>query len=83
MTSADNSYLQRLELRAERVATVRGVTIHGLTVWRSGNGHLRVPSRSIGHGYFSEIVEPPPEAREQAELEVLAAYKASRGEAKR
>jgi hypothetical protein len=62
--------------------TVGPVTIHGLIVWRSKNGHLRVfwPQHKSPAGFniWDDTIELDPNLREEIEAAVIAAYRASR-----
>ena len=57
------------------------ITVRGITVWRSGNGHLRVFFPRYTRGLFWEdIVSVPPEIRSAIETEVIAAYREEKKE---
>jgi DNA-binding cell septation regulator SpoVG len=79
-------YVERLQLAQEidkkvAWASVRigEVLIHGISVWRGGNGGLRVffPSYKLGLG-LDDAVELPAELRSQVEADVISAYKAAK-----
>lgn len=64
---------KRVALAAIRIGEI---LIHGVAVWRSGRGRLRVyfPSYKAGYGY-AEAIELPQELRSEVEADVIAAYK--------
>lgn len=61
------------------------VIIHGLIVWRSKNGHLRVffPQHKAPGGFniWLDTVEVSPEMREEIEAAVITAYKNAKRQA--
>jgi len=57
------------------------VTVRGITVWRSGNGHLRVFfPRHIRGLSWEDIVGVPAEIRSVIETEVIAAAREEKKE---
>ena len=82
----DTKYLQRMRLSTEidkKVAwtdiKIGDITVKGITVWRGGNGRIRVffPSHPIGR-MWEESVELPPDLRSEIEEEIISAYRAER-----
>ena len=65
--------------------TVGPVIIHGLIVWRSKNGHLRVfwPQHKSPAGFniWQETAQLSPELREEIEAAVIVAYKEAKTQA--
>ena len=71
---------QDLDKRAALVSVRVGeIVIHGVVVWRGGNGRLRVffPEHRQTYGYVPTI-EMPPELRSEIEAAVIAEYKATK-----
>lgn len=86
--------LKDISLLAEQVPqrmatatiTIGSVTVYGLTVWRSKNGHLRVlwPSYRIQGPFnvYQDTVEIGPDLREQIEASIISAYRDMKKRAK-
>jgi hypothetical protein len=83
-------YVERIQLAEEiekKVAwasiRIGELLIHGVAVWRAGNGRLRVlfPSFRLGVGW-ADTIELPAELRSQVEAEVISVYKEAKAAAK-
>ena len=79
------SLVEHLEKRVA-LANVRigDIEIHGVAVWRSRNGHLRVlfPSYRLGTSW-DDAIYVPDDLRSQIEADVIAAYKEAKADAKK
>jgi hypothetical protein len=85
-----HGYVERIQLGDEiekKVAwasiRVGEVLIHGVAVWRAGNGRLRVffPGYKLGIGW-ADTIELPAELRSEIEADVISAYKSAKAAAK-
>ncbi len=84
------TYVESLRLADElekrvALASVRigDVLIHGVTVWQSGRGRIRVYFPSYKQGYrWVEAIELPNELRSEIETDVISRYKAVKQKAK-
>jgi hypothetical protein len=83
---SNKGYVEHIRLADElekrvALATVRlgEVLIHGVTVWQSGRGRIRVyfPSYKTGNRW-DEAIELPQELRSEVEADVISAYKAEK-----
>ena len=95
MTGKNNGsakgYVESLRLANElekrvALASVRigDVLIHGVTVWQSGRGRIRVYFPSWKAGYrWEEAIELPNELRSEIETDVIYRYKAEKQKAKK
>jgi len=72
---------RRIALASVRIGEV---LIHGVAVWRSRHGRLRVffPSYKSRWGSWEEAIELNPELRSEAEASVIASYKEAKKRAK-
>ena len=85
------SYVESLRLADElekrvALASVRvgDVLIHGVTVWQSGRGRIRVYFPSWKAGYrWEEAIELPNELRSEIETDVISRYKSEKQKAKK
>ncbi len=85
------SYVESLRLADElekrvALASVRigDVLIHGVTVWQSGRGRIRVYFPSWKAGYrWEEAIELPNELRAEIETDVISRYKSEKQKAKK
>ncbi|MGO9590631.1 MAG: hypothetical protein ACLP3K_11380 [Candidatus Acidiferrales bacterium] len=84
-----NKYVEKIALAVERekkvgFADIRigDIKVRGITVWRSGNGQLRVyfPRYRPEHRMFVDCVDVPPEMRSEIKAEIIAAYRAKKRE---
>ena len=88
---SNKGYVEHIRLADElekrvALASVRlgEVLIHGVTVWQSGRGRIRVYFPSYKAGYrWDEAIELPQELRSEVEADVIAAYKEAKLKAKR
>ena len=63
---------------------IADICIHGVAIWRSRHGRLRVHFPSYNAGWsWEEAIELPPELRSEVEAEVIAAYKTAKAQAKK
>ncbi len=95
MTGKNNGsakgYVESLRLADElekrvALASVRigDVLIHGVTVWQSGRGRIRVYFPSYKQGFrWDEAIELSQDLRSEVETDVIAAYKAEKQKAKK
>ena len=89
--TTSKSYVESLRLADElekrvALASVRigDVLIHGVTVWQSGRGRIRVYFPSYKQGYrWDEAIELSQDLRSEVETDVIAAYKAEKQKAKK
>ena len=87
-TSKSNVESLRLADELEKrvaLASVRigDVLIHGVTVWQSGRGRIRVYFPSWKAGYrWEEAIELPNELRAEIETDVISRYKAEKQKVK-
>ncbi len=86
MEATQKGYVESLRLANElekrvALASVRigDVLIHGVTVWQSGRGRIRVYFPSFKQGYrWDEAIELSQDLRSEVETDVIAAYKAEK-----
>ena len=86
MEATQKTYVESLRLADElekrvALASVRigDVLIHGVTVWQSGRGRIRVYFPSFKQGYrWDEAIELSQDLRTEVETDVIAAYKAEK-----
>lgn len=87
-----NRYVESVTLATERDQKVGfadikigDIKVRGITVWRSGNGRMRVffPSYSTAHRIFADCIDVPSELRSEIEAEVIAAYRTKKRESER
>ncbi len=89
--TTSKSYVESLRLADElekrvALASVRigDVLIHGVTVWQSGWGRIRVYFPSWKAGYrWEEAIELPNELRAEIETDVISRYKSEKQKAKK
>lgn len=91
MEATKKDYVESLRLADElekrvALASVRigDVLIHGVTVWQSGRGRIRVYFPSYKAGYrWEEAIELPNELRSEIETDVISRYKAEKQKVKK
>ena len=84
-------YVESLRLADElekrvALASVRigDVLIHGVTVWQSGRGRIRVYFPSFRKGYrWDEAIELSQDLRREIEADVISRYKSEKQKAKK
>ena len=84
-------YVESLRLADElekrvALASVRigDVLIHGVTVWQSGRGRIRVYFPSFRQGYrWDEAIELSQDLRSEIEADVISRYKSEKQKAKK
>ena len=85
------SYVESLRLANElekrvALASVRigDVLIHGVTVWQSGRGRIRVYFPSYKQGFrWDEAIDLSQELRSEIETDVISRYKSEKQKAKK
>ena len=85
------SYVESLRLADElekrvALASVRigDVLIHGVTVWQSGRGRIRVYFPSYKQGFrWDEAIELSQDLRSEVETDVISRYKSEKQKAKK
>jgi DNA-binding cell septation regulator SpoVG len=78
-------FISDLEKRvAFATVNIGAVSIRGITVWRAGNGRLRVFLPSFRKAYrYADVISISPDLREELDAEVIAAYKVAKSEAQK
>lgn len=76
-----NELEKRVALASVRIGEV---LIHGVTVWQSGRGRIRVYFPSYKQGYrWDEAIELSQELRSEIETDVISRYKSEKQKAKK
>ncbi len=91
MEATKKTYVESLRLANElekrvALASVRigDVLIHGVTVWQSGRGRIRVYFPSYKQGYrWDEAIELSQDLRSEIEADVISRYKSEKQKAKK
>ena len=89
--TTSKSYVESLRLADElekrvALASVRigEVLIHGVTVWQSGRGRIRVYFPSYKQGFrWDEAIELSQDLRSEIEADVISRYKSEKQKAKK